>query len=186
MHTVKETVYWKKVYSFHYTQLLRGYSQRRHLSCWQKCPLDHHNAREKVEGRREGKEKISDKKLRFQLRAGKSLLSLQVSHNMYQIQSVNKGHFFPSPQPRRVFAEFRVLALPQVSGEPAHPRASSPFPKRPHPIQTLMESPRCSVARGNMHMDSEVQRNTGLWAQSEMIWFQSTRLRTQSGSWWEE
>lgn len=37
----------------------------------------------------------SGKKLRFQLRAGKSLLSLQVSHNMYQIQSVIKGHFFP-------------------------------------------------------------------------------------------
>jgi hypothetical protein len=49
------------------------------------------------EGRREerGQGGESGKKLRFQLRAGKSLLSLQVSHNMYQIQSVIKGHFFP-------------------------------------------------------------------------------------------
>ena len=120
----------KKVYSFHYTQLLRGYSQKRHLSCWQKCPLDHHNARRKVEGRTGGKEKISDKKLRFQLRAGKSLLSLQVSHNMYQIQSVNNGHFFPSPQPRRLFADLReswpflrwVENLhPFPNGPPLHP-----------------------------------------------------------------
>lgn len=29
-------------------------------------PQDHHNARKKVEGRRWGKEKISNKKLRFQ------------------------------------------------------------------------------------------------------------------------
>lgn len=58
--------------------------------------------------------KISDKKLRFQLRAGKSLLSLQVSHNMYQIQSVNNGHFFPSPQPRQYLLN-GVLAPPQVA-----------------------------------------------------------------------
>lgn len=67
----------------------------------------------KEEGGRDGdraRKKISDKKLRFQFRAGKSLLSLQVSHNMYQIQSVNNGHLFPSPQPRRLFAELRVLA----------------------------------------------------------------------------
>lgn len=50
-------ILFKKVYSFHYTQLLRGYSQRRHLSCWQKCPLDHHNARKMVEGRRQGEGK---------------------------------------------------------------------------------------------------------------------------------
>ena len=122
-----------------------------------------------MEGRRGGKEKISDKKLRFQLRAGKSLLSLQVSHNMYQIQSVNNGHFFPSPQPRRLFADLRVLALPQASGEPAHLRTYSPSPKGLHSIQSLMESPRCSVARENMNMDSEVQRNAGLCVQSEMI-----------------
>lgn len=104
----------------------------------------------------EGKEKISDKKLRFQLRAGKSLFSLQVSHNMYQIQSVNNGHFFPSPQPRRVFAEVRVLALPQVGGDPARPtRVGSPFPQGPPP-QSLMELPRCSVAKEITNMDSEV------------------------------
>lgn len=51
------------------------------------------------EGGREetGQEKESGKKLRFQLRAGKSLLSLQVSHKVYQIQSVIEGHFFPRP-----------------------------------------------------------------------------------------
>lgn len=49
---------------------------------------------------------------------------------MYQIQSVNNGHFFPSPQPRQVFAGLRVLALPQASGEPAHLKAVTfPFPK---------------------------------------------------------
>lgn len=89
-----------------------------------------------MEGRRGGKEKISDKKLRFQLRAGKSLLSLQVSHNMYQIQSVNNGHFFPSPQPRRLLDDLKVRALPQVSGEPEHLRTYSPSPKGPplHPV----------------------------------------------------
>lgn len=117
----------------------------------------------------EGEEKRSDKKLRFQLGAGQSLLTLQVSHNMYQIQSVSDGHFFPSPQPRPVFAELRVLALLQVSGEPSHLRAvSSPSPRGLHSSQSLMESPRCSVARENMNMDSEVQSNTGLCAQSEI------------------
>lgn len=40
----------------------------------------------------------SSKKLRFQLRAGKSLFSSSITH-VYQIQSVIKGHFFPHPQP---------------------------------------------------------------------------------------
>ena len=83
-----------------------------------------------MEGRRGGKEKISDKKLRFQLRAGKSLLSLQVSHNMYQIQSVNNGHFFPSPQPRRLFAD---LSPGPSSGEwrTCTPEDLLPLPQGP-------------------------------------------------------
>ena len=59
---------------------------------------------------------------------------------MYQIQSVNNGHFFPSPQPRQLFADLRVLALPQVSGEPAHLRTYSPSPKGPplHPVPNVI------------------------------------------------
>lgn len=95
-------------------------------------------------GRSQGEEKISGKELRFQLRAGESLLSLQVSHNMYQIQSVSDGHFFPRPQTRPVFAELRVLALPPVSGEPSHLRAvSSPSPRGLRSSRSLMESPQC-------------------------------------------
>lgn len=99
------------------------------------------------EGGRQGEEKISDQKLRFQRRAGKSLLALQVSHNMYQIQSVNNGHLFPSPQPRRLVAELRVLALSQVSGGLVTP----PAPRGLHSSQSLMESPRCSAARTYKH-----------------------------------
>lgn len=100
-------------------------------------PQDHHNARKKVKGRRWGKEKISNKKLRFQWRAGKSLFSLQVSHNMYQIQSVNNGHFFPSPQPRWVFAKLRALALPQVSKNPPAPEGSTlSSPWRDHKVSS--------------------------------------------------
>lgn len=122
-----------------------------------------------MEGRKQGEEKISGKELRFQLRAGESLLSLQVSHNMYQIQSVNNGHFFPRPQPRPVFAELRVLALPLVSGKPSHLRAvSTPSPRGLHPSQSLWNRQGVHGQR-NMNMDSEVQGKPGVCAQSEML-----------------
>lgn len=107
----------------------------------------------------------------------KSLLSLQVSHNMYQIQSVNSGHFFPRPQPRQVVAELSVLALPQVSGEASHLRAvSSPFPKGP-PLQPVPNG-IAKVFGGQRKYEHGFRspKNTGLCAQSEMIRFQSTRL----------
>lgn len=92
-------------------------------------PLDHHNAREKMEGGRWGEEKISGKELRFQLRAGESLLSLQVSHNMYQIQSVSNGRSSPRPQPRPAFAGLRVLALPPSGeGKTVTPEPLAPLP----------------------------------------------------------
>lgn len=41
-------------------------------------------------------------------------------------------------------AKFRALALPQMSGKPAHQRADSPFSKGFLPlIPSLTESPRC-------------------------------------------
>lgn len=88
-----------------------------------------------------------------------SLLSLQVSHNMYQIQSVYNGHFFPSPQPRHVFAKLTGLALARVSGNGAHLRTDYRFPRGTPPP---MELPRCSVATESTNMDSEVQRNAVL------------------------
>lgn len=82
----------------------------------------------------------SGKKLRFQLRAAKSLSSLQVSHNVYQIQSVIKGHFFPRPQPSNCYTKSRGHS----SGErkAAHPRPQRAF------TSSLKSWPRCPVAKG--------------------------------------